>query len=475
MLVRNGEAALPGASAPLRVDIRVREGRVSEIAERLEPEAGEETVDASGLLVLPGAVDSHVHFDTPGFTERESFLRGSAEALRGGVTTIIDMPCTSLPPVVNAAALRSKLAAVAPEALCDYAFYGGIRGAGPDGPATAERDLEELAAAGVAGFKAYLASGMDTFPAVDHEQLSRMIAKAAELGLPVLVHAEDPAYVLPAAARIKAARGSGAPTWDDYVDSRPEAAELVACAALMALARGREGTLHVVHVGTAAAAELVSRSGGTCETCAHYLAFSREDFAAKGASLKTAPPVKSAAERERLWTLLASGAVSFATSDHAPARPEEKRGRDAWSAYGGIPGVGTTLPFLLSEGWLKGKLSLPRLLEASGAAQAARFGLSARKGAIALGKDADLVLFDPKGRTTMRAERLYSKGRDTPFDGLGLQGSIRSVYLRGRLAYDAARDEERPGALPREGSISEAAPGVALEPGFGRFLSRGCP
>lgn len=475
MLVRNGAAALPGASAPLRVDIRVLDGRVAAIAERLEPAAGEDVVDAEGLLVLPGAIDSHVHFDTPGFTERESFLRGSAEALRGGVTTIVDMPCTSLPPVVDAAALRGKLAAVAPEALCDYAFYGGLRGAGPDGPATTERDLEELAAAGVAGFKAYLVSGMETFPAVDHEHLARMIAKAAELGLPVLVHAEDPAYVLPAAARIKATCGSGTPTWDDYVDSRPEAAELVACASLMALARGFEKTVHVVHVGTSAAAELVARSGGTCETCAHYLAFSREDFAAKGASLKTAPPVKSAAERERLWELLASGTVAFVTSDHAPARPEEKRGRDAFSAYGGIPGVGTTLPFLLSEGWLRGRLPLPRLLEASGGAQAARFGLSARKGSIALGKDADLVLFDPKGRTTMRAERLYSKGRDTPFDGLELRGSIRSVYLRGRLAYDAARDEARPGALPREGSLSQAAPGVALEPGYGRFLSRGCP
>jgi len=465
VIIANGSVALPRSDAPARADLRIIDGRIVEIGSNLRAGDGEQVVDAGGLLVLPGAVDPHVHFDTPGFESRESFFRGSAEAARGGVTTVIDMPCTSLPPVTDAAALDAKLAVVSGQALVDYGFYGGVRGG------SAGSELEDGMASlapRVLGFKCYLLSGMDTFPRVNHEELGRAIAQAAALGRPLLLHAEDADYCAAARIRVEAtrtARGGGKPTWDDYVDSRPASAERIACAVASELAaeRGCSSTLHVVHVGVAAAASALARSGATCETCAHYLAFTREDFAVHGAALKTAPPVKGGAEREKLWALLADGTIPFVTSDHAPSTREEKRSGSVWTDYGGIPGTGTLLPYLLSEGWLAGRLTLTRFLEATSGAAAARFGLDDRKGSIEVGKDADLVLVDPGAKTVIHGDRLYSKGRDTPFEGMELRGAVRSTWVRGRMVYDAGRD-----AMPTEAS---PVPGIVAEAGWGRFLT----
>jgi allantoinase len=509
VIVVNGMVALSGRDAPVRADLRIEGGRIAEIAivtgslesgSGLRPAPGEQLIDATGLLVLPGAIDPHVHFDTPGFESRETFLRGSAEAARGGVTTVIDMPCTSLPPVVDAAALENKLAAVAPMALVDYGFYGGVRG-GTEGEEL-ERGMEEIADR-VLGYKCYLLSGMETFPQVNHMELGRALASAAALGRPLALHAEDANYCAAARKRVEAARthaatmasgGGSAATWDDYVDSRPEEAERIACAvaAELAVAKGCPGTLHVVHVGVAAAAEALARAGATSETCTHYLAFTREDFAVHGAALKTAPPVKSKLERERLWALLADGTISYVTSDHAPASRREKRTGSVWTDYGGIPGTGTLLPYLLSEGYLAGRLSLARFLEAVSSAAAARFGIDDRKGSIAVGKDADFVLVDTAAKTTVSGSRLYSKGRDTPFEGLTLKGAIRATYVRGGLVYDSAEDAspadsldsdyaEAPAAAKTteaglrasfEEELAEMAPGIVAAHGSGRFITR---
>jgi len=274
--------------------------------------------------------------------------------------------------------------------------------------------------------------------------------------------------------RVDAARAAagGKATWDDYVDSRPEAAEAVAVAAAIALARGRERSLHVVHVGTAEAAEALSAAGASCETCAPYLAFAREDFAAKGAFLKTAPPVKARGHAERLWALLAEGRIAYAASDHAPASPAEKRTGSVWTDYGGIPGVGTTLPYLFSEGYLAGRLTLGRFVDAVSGAAARRFGLASRKGSLEVGKDADFVLIDPKGSSALSGKGLYSKGKDTPFDGMVLRGAIRSTWVRGSLVYDAAAAAG--GVSSRgAGAAHPELPGIVADEGSGRFLTWG--
>jgi allantoinase len=463
MIIRDGLVALPGADDFRRASIRVLDGRIAEIAERIEPAPGEESIDAAGLRVFPGAIDPHVHFDEPGFTSREDFRHGSAEAARGGVTTVIDMPCTSLPPVIDLPALENKLAYVAKAALVDFALYGGVSGhavarsLGDDGRVGA---MEELAAK-VVGFKCYFISGMETFTRVTHEDFERIVAEGRRLGRPILLHAEDLDYETAATARIKAR--SGTANWDDYYRSRPEAAELTAVASALALARGRESSLHIVHVGTAAAAELAHEAGASCETCAHYLEFGHEDFGpegrALGASLKTAPVVKGRSERELLWRNLAEGRIDFLASDHAPSSREEKETDDVWKAYGGIPGVGTGFPYLYSEGLVRGRLTLPRFLEVTSASAARRYGLSARKGAIAPGRDADLALVDPRLSARIEGGRLLSKGRITPFEGMVLSGAVALTLVRGRPVYDLRR--------------ANGGDGIVAQPGYGRFLTWG--
>ena len=456
MIIRNGLVALPGEGDFRRTSIRVRGERIAEIAESLEASSGEESVDASGLQIFPGAIDPHVHFDEPGFTSREDFLHGSSEAARGGVTTVIDMPCTTLPPVIDLPALENKLAAVSSSAVVDFALYGGVSGhrvADSLGDGRGEGCMAALAAK-VVGFKCYFISGMQSFTRVTHEDFARVVVEAERLGRPVLLHAEDLDFVTSATARVKAARGGEKGQWSDYADSRPEAAELTAVAAALALARGREGSLHIVHIGTAAAAELAHAAGATCETCAHYLAFGREDFADKGAALKTAPVVKGRSERDRLMRLLASGVVDFIASDHAPASREEKETGDVWTAYGGIPGVGTLFPYLYSEGLVRGRLTLPRFLEVTSSAAARRYGLMARKGSIAPGKDADFALVDPSATTRIEGAKLLSKGKMTPFEGMSFAGAVAATWLRGRLVHDARS-------------------GIVAKPGSGRFLTWG--
>ena len=455
MIVRGGEVLLEGAEAAARVDLRIREGHIAEIGTDLRAEGGEQLLDAGGLLVLPGAVDPHVHFNDPGYTEREDFLTGTSAAASGGVTTVIDMPCTSLPPVTSLANLRVKEEAVCGKAVVDYGFFGGVS-AQSWGEGLEER-LGELAPE-VLGLKTYLLSGMAEFGALGPFELQELLAASARLGFPVLVHAEDPAFVAAATERARSRGASPA----DYYSSRPEIAELLAVGSAIALAEAVRGDLHIVHVGTAEAADLVGnrRGGGalrarvTAETAPHYLAFDLEDFRRLGSALKINPPVKAAGNRERLWRLLADGALSFVASDHAPSPESWKRTGSLWTDYAGIPGCPTLLPYLFSEGYGAGRLSLRRLCEVTSTGAAERYRIGGRKGSVSVGKDADLAILDPAAQTVVRGRDSPSKGKVTPFEGMRLRGRVVRTLVRGRVVWELGK-------------------GVTVEPGWGARL-RGC-
>lgn len=444
MIIQNGQVALPGSNHTQALDIRIQDGQIAELGQHL---TGDSTrLDAHRLLVLPGGIDPHVHFDTPGYTRREEFYCGSCAAASGGITAVVDMPCTSIPPVTHAANLHTKLAAIEHRSVIDFGLYGGIsaQSFAEGGPGW----LRELAG-DVLGFKAYLISGMPTFARLDHYTFKQVLAETVKLGLPLLLHAEDYDFVQ-AATPVAQARGS-APR--HYYESRPESAETLGVLAAVELARETGADLHVVHVGTAAAAEIVGRSAATCETAPHYLAFTLEDFERIGARLKITPPVKPAPNRERLWELLAGGTIDFVASDHAPCPADEKQTGSIWTDYGGIPGTGTMLPYLFSEGYLKGRLTLSRLLEVVAESAARRYGLDDRKGSIAVGKDADLVLIDPQATWTVRGADFLSKGKITPFEGVTFQGRIQATLVRGTVVYDADR-------------------GIVAPPGHGRWLRK---
>jgi len=403
--------------------------------------SGEDILDGECLLLIPGAVDAHVHFDTPGYEDREDFEHGSLAAACGGVTTVADMPCTSVPPVTSRANLETKFAALHHRSSVDYALWGGI-----SGQMLRERDAREnvceLAEAGVVGFKCYMTSGMDSFADLSPSELAAAARLAKEVALPLAVHAEERSLVR---RREQELRTAGRKDWRAYVQSRDAQAESAAVAILRDVARATGCAIHIVHLSSAPALEIVaaSQSKGlplSAETCPHYLHFTENDFDRPeiSAFLKTAPPVKTETDRAALWQGLASGTLSFVTSDHAGCDPaREKSSADFWEIYGGIPGVEHRVPHLFSEGFKRGRLSLERTVELLSSAPARFLGLAARKGSLEPGQDADFALMDLWSEEKILAKRMHSKGQYTPFEGVIFGAAVKRTWLRGTLVADS--------------------------------------
>lgn len=434
-------------------ELVLEDGRIAAVLDPGGEARADEAVDLGGALVLPGAIDCHVHFDDPGFTEREDFAFGTRAAAAGGVTCIADMPCTSLPPVTDVEALETKLAVVRPKALVDFMLWGGVSANVIDTPGWTDR-LVELVGAGVAAVKVYLLSGMQTFRDLDAEQMRRVLEVTAGLGVPVGVHAEDRELVTKLTATARA-RGADGPL--DYAASRPAEAEVRAVATVVELCRATGARLHIVHLGTGEALDLVAgaREEGlplSAETCPHFLAHTVSDLERLGSLLKTAPVVKSAGDRDRLWRGLAGGELQLVASDHAAGVwPEEKSTGSAWSDYGGVPGVELMLPYLYSEGVRRGRLTLERLVEVVSAGPAALLGIGRRKGGMKVGLDADLAVLDERAEWTVQAAGLHNKNRYTPLEGRALTGRVRETWVRGRRVFYRGADGGEWFAVPPAG------------------------
>jgi allantoinase len=411
--------------------------------ESVQPEgtltaAGDESwIDLAGATVLPGVIDGHVHFDTPGFTHRETFAHGTRAAAAGGVTCVVDMPCTSLPAVTTADALSAKLAAIDAEAVVDYALWGGVSGADVTADGQWRTDLAALAERGIAAIKVYTLSGMETFTDLRAEQLYEVLQLAAELGVPVGVHAEDRELVHTRTERLQAAGADGP---EAYAASRPATAEVAAVAMIREVCRATGARTHVVHVASGDALDLIvaGRRQGlpiSAETCPHFLQFTIDDLVRLGSPLKTAPVVKSAEDRQRLWAGLANGDIAFVATDHAAGQwPEEKSTGSFWTDYGGVPGVELLLPYMYSEGVCMGRLTLERLVQLTSREPALLFGLE-RKGRLQAGCDADFVVFDERETWPVDPEQLHSLNRYTPLAGHTMTGRVRATYLRGQCVY----------------------------------------
>jgi allantoinase len=440
LLIRGGTVVAPG-TAPRDLDIGVVDGVIAELGEELAGAANGE-IDARGLHVLPGAVDAHVHLNDPGRTSWEGLDTGTRALAAGGTTSAIDMPLNSQPPVVDGAAFDAKRERVERLAAVDLALWGGLVPGHLD-------DMEELAARGVVGFKAFMsASGIDEFPRADDLTLYEGMARAAALGLPVAVHAENEAITTALAARARARSGRSV---RDYLASRPAVAEIEAIGRAIALAEDTGCALHVVHVSTGGGVALVTeaRARGfdvTCETCPHYLVLTDEDAERLGAIAKCAPPLRAVREVEALWTALARGELPIVASDHSPAPAALKSGEDAFAWWGGISGAQTLLALLLTNGHHGRGLPLELIASVTSASPARRFRLSG-KGTVAVGADADLVLVDLDAEYLLAAEELEYRHKHSPFVGLSLRARVVRTLVRGgagrgRLLTPAPTDSE---------------------------------
>jgi len=404
-------------------------------------------IDANYCVVMPGVIDPHVHYDDPGFEWREDFYTGTLAAAFGGVTLVADMPCTSVPPVINAANLQHKLNVISRKAVVDFTLWGGVSGTEFEDNLVRD-NMHELVEQGVVGFKTYLISGMAGFTSVTSSQLGKVALIAKELDLPVAVHAEDKAFVESTRAQFEKENKNEI---THYCQARGIEAEVLAIKTVISIAQKTCAHFHIVHLTSKRGLELIEKAQAqgvhiTTETCPHFLAFTQDDFEQQGSILKTAPPVKFVEDKEALLEGLKSGIISFVATDHAGCvYPSEKNTGNIWTDYGGIPGSELMLPFIFSAGFMKNKLSLQEIQKILCENAARNYRLDSHKGSINIGKDADFVFIDPLAQTKIEPEKLHSKGKYTPFDDQTFQCGLVKTILRGNVIVDNDQSLMDPG------------------------------
>lgn len=412
------------------VDIAISEGNIVAIGV-LEQDTRQD-IDARGLLALPGVIDPHVHFNDPGRNHWEGIHSGSRAFASGGGTLYGDMPLNASPPTLDSASFAAKLAVAKRDSISDFALWGGLT---PDNL----EHLADLADCGVFAFKAFMStSGTADFQAADDMTLFLGMQQAAQLGLPVAVHAESDTLTAGLAAQLQAAGKTSA---RDYAASRPVFVEVEAIRRAITLAEETGCALHIVHVssGTGVLEVAAARARGvnvTCETCAHYLHFTEEDMFEFGAILKCAPPLRSQDVQTHLWERLSAGDIDFVTSDHSPSELSLKEGDNFFAVWGGIAGVEATLLTLFNHAGERG-LTAADIARLTATSAATRFRF-ANKGRLQVGFDADITLLDTTQTTARAPQDLVSRHQYSPYTTpytAPLRGRVVSTFVRGQRVF----------------------------------------
>jgi allantoinase len=460
-IVSDGLVVTPEGA--LRRDVLIEDGRIAELVSGSAGLEAEARIDASGLVVLPGAIDGHTHFiqDDPENTdselaaphpdEFEGFGNGGRGAAAGGVTTVIEMPQGD-PPSVTGQTYRRKIELASRDAVVDFALWGGAI------PGRTTSDLAEMLAAGAVGFKAFTCNSDPGYPGLDDAQLLRTLEFLK--GTPVMLglHAENDALLQRGLAEMQEA-GRIDPL--AHAESRPPIVEMEAVNRAIFFAEQTGGWAHIVHMSSAGSAELVrlAKLRGvriTCETCPHYLTLDLEDLVRLGPFAKCAPAIRSREEVDGLWRCVADGVIDCLTSDHCAFTAEVKEsGREnIFDAPNGLAGIQTLLPVFASEARRRG-ISWERIAEMTAGGPARLWRLAPKKGAVRAGADADLTLFDPDAEWVVNKEELLHTQKWSPFEGREVRGRVVRTLLRGETVYQIDLEERVPVGL-----------------GFGRFVPR---
>lgn len=437
MVIRDGRIYTPQGFYD--GDIVVEDGKIQSLTKSSLSIQADKVLDARGNLVLPGMIDMHVHFRDPGFPDREDFQSGTSAAAAGGVTTVADMPNT-VPSVTSVEALREKVEIADRKALIDFALIAGA------GELSADM-LVSLAKGGVVGYKTFMIARFKELAASDGQMLDNF-ETIAETGLPCMIHAENEDIV---SRGIEKAKALGRVDPIAHSEFRPPIAEVEATARTIMLAGETDVHLHICHMSTKGAAKVLGwakkrRRKVTGETSANYLLLNSEVMKKVGPYAKIDPPLRSPQDQEALWEALNGGVIDVIASDHAPYPKEdkEKGWQNIYDAPSGGTGVETTLPLML-DCVNRGLITLERLVETFAVNPAKIMGLYPRKGVLAPGSDADIIIVDPMSQFVIKGEKLHSKQKITALEGYGGKGRPLTTIVRGKVIMEGGQVVGKPG------------------------------
>lgn len=444
--------------------ISTETGKIVEVSESVLPASsfppGTEYNDYSPQILMPGLVDAHVHLNEPGRTEWEGFWHGTRAAAFGGVTTVVDMPLNAIPPTTNVSNFQEKIDAAQGQCWVDVGFYGGLI------PGN-DKDLKPLVAAGVRGFKGFMMdSGVEEFPPVTAEDITKALAELADQATTVMFHAE----------KEPAANASIQQTWEPmgdpaeyqtYLDTRPSSFEVTAIEEILSLAHLAPNLpLHIVHLSAMEAIPMLreARERGvkiTAETCFHYLSLAAEQIENGDTRHKCAPPIREQSNQDALWSEMLEqkdSVIKTVVSDHSPCTPDLKllpadipgtksntttpdEAGDFLEAWGGVSSVGLGLPILWTEAMRRGLavndtiLNVARLCSVSTALQV---GLEDRKGSLQAGFDGDVAVFDDSAEFLVQKSTMLFRNTISAYQGKTLKGVVTETWVRGRKVHSSA-------------------------------------
>ncbi|MGP4105882.1 allantoinase [Virgibacillus sp. L01] len=430
LIIRNGQIVTE--DSVFKGDIGVKDGKITEVSTTALTEEASNEIDAAGLHVMPGVIDTHVHFNEPGRTEWEGLATGSRSLAAGGATSFFDMPLNSTPPVINKDSFDNKNELADKKAVVHPYLWGGLV---PQNLA----DLKDLNDNGAIGFKAFMSpSGIDDFDNANDETLYKGMQKIASFGSILAVHAESTVIC----AQLQEEKlEAGHTSARDFVASRPIVSEMEAVRRIISYAEATNCKLHVVHASSKQVTDLINDAkkrgvDASVETCAHYLALTVEDLEEKGGVAKCMPPLRDQEEVDGLWKALANDEIDMIASDHSPAPADMKTiTENYFEGWGGISGAQSTLNVLLTEGYHKRNFSLNKIVQVTASNPAKLFGLEG-KGALEVDYDADIILVDLNESFELKEEDLFYRHQHSPYIGKTFKGNIKTTIVSGNTVYE---------------------------------------
>lgn len=427
LVVQGGTIATPRMT--FSGSVAIDEGKIVSIGSSSAMPQADRTIDATGLHVLPGIIDGHVHFREPGFEYKEDLHSGSVGSAAGGVTTFLDMPNVN-PPTADAASFELKLGKAKEKSVVDFGIFGVVM------PTNVDK-IRELAEHGAIGYKIFMGETVGNLPSPDDWELVLAFQEIAKTGLRVGVHAENRAITTHLVNDLKK---QGRTDGLAHLESRPSISEAEAMARALTFVKPFGTKLHVFHLSSAEGVRILSEAKAqglpiTAETCPHYLLIDGRTIEKLGPLLKMNPPVRTPEHSQALWEGLKSGAVDMIATDHSPHTKEEKFRPSIWEAIAGWPGTETMLPLILNE-VNKGTLTLNELTKYMSQNPAKVWGMYPQKGSLSVGSDGDLTVVDLKKQFTIRADSLHSKAKLTPFDGWQVKGAPTYTIVGGQVVME---------------------------------------